>query len=51
MLGTYLARGNSLSTRILQAFAKFDRTKAHVNGTSFPTQWVRSDTLTTARPR
>jgi hypothetical protein len=35
MLGTYLARGNSLSMRILQAFAKFDRSKPHVNGISY----------------
>ena len=33
MLTRYLARTGNLTIKLAQSFAKFDRTKAHVNGT------------------
>jgi hypothetical protein len=51
MLSNYLARTFSLNTKLAQGFAKFDRSKPHINGKSLPIQLVLSATSTMARPR
>jgi hypothetical protein len=51
MLSNFLTKGHSLTSRIVQTFAKFDRTRTHVNGTKWLIQWARSGTSTTARRR
>lgn len=49
MFCSFLPKSYSLTNRIMQTFAKFDRTKPHVNGTSAPTQSELSDTSITER--
>jgi hypothetical protein len=50
MFSSFLPRTYSLTSRIAQTFAKFDRAKAHVNGSSAPIQSAPSDTSITERP-
>ena len=50
MLGNYLTRSLNLTQRLTHSFAKFDRTKGHVNGKYRPIKLVQSDTSIMERP-
>ncbi len=50
MLSNFLHKTYSLTTRIAQTFAKFDRSKGHVNGKYTFTQSAPSDTSIMAKP-